>query len=118
MSETPIEIITDWQIGSSFTIKGTLYKKQFQNNGTVLLFEPESLLRYTHLSSLSRLPDSAENYTVFDFRLTQSQGSTSLTLTINNFPTETIYKHLAFYWNVTLELLKRFIEARESTDIS
>jgi hypothetical protein len=35
---------------------------------------------------------------------------TRLTVTVSNFPTETIYKHLAFYWNVTPVILKRMIE--------
>ena len=36
---------------------------------------------------------------------------TELTLTLSNFTTETIYKHLNFYWNTTLEVLKNFIES-------
>jgi hypothetical protein len=38
------------------------------------------------------------------------QDQTSLTLTINNFPTETIYRHLDFYWRTTLVMLKKFTE--------
>ena len=34
----------------------------------------------------------------------------SLTLTITNFPTEAIYKHLDFYWRTALEVFKRFVE--------
>jgi uncharacterized protein YndB with AHSA1/START domain len=110
MSEIPLEVITDWQVGDSFIIRGTMYKKPFENTGTVIAFEPQRLLEYTHLSSLSKLTDNPENYTKLSFRLTPADDTTELTLIISNFPTETIYKHLAFYWNVTLELLKRFIE--------
>ncbi len=110
MSETPIEIVTDWKIGSPVIIRGALYKKGFENRGTVLAFVPGERLMYTHLSSLSRLPDSPESYTVFDFLLEPMETSTLLVLTIHNFPTDTIYNHLAFYWNVTMELLKKFIE--------
>ena len=110
MAETEIDIITDWKVGHPFVIRGNLHGINFENTGTVLQFEPEQILQYSHLSSLSRLPDKPENYSVVEFRLAPVENQTALTLSVNNFPTESIYKHLAFYWNVTLEILKRLIE--------
>ena len=110
MSETPIEIITNWKVGEPITIQGDWYHSRFENKGVVLQFEPERILEYSHLSSLSRLPDQVENYSVIRFALTPLEDGTELTITLSNFPTEVIYKHLAFYWNVTLVLLKKFIE--------
>ena len=110
MFDSEINILTDWQVGAPIVIRGNFNGKDFENNGTVLRFEPEELLQYSHLSSTSRLPDLPENHSVLDFRLTPGESQTSLTLTLSNFPTESIYKHLAFYWNVTLEVLKRLIE--------
>ena len=69
MSEAVTDIITDWQVGSPVIIEGQVYKKIFQNKGIVLANEPEKLLEYTHLSSLSRLPDVAENHCHFRFSL-------------------------------------------------
>ena len=110
MAETEIDISTDWKVGHPFVIRGNLHGINFENTGTVLQFEPEQILQYSHLSSLSRLPDKPENYSVVEFRLAPVENQTALTLSVNNFPTESIYKHLAFYWNVTLEILKRMIE--------
>ena len=110
MSETEIHIITDWKVGSPFTIRGNLHGIKFENKGKVLQFEPEKVLQYTHLSSISRLPDKSENYSSFEFRLAPLENQTTLTLTLGIFPTESIYKHLVFYWNVTLEILKRMVE--------
>src|SRR6266498_4554712 len=62
MSETEINIITDWNIGSPILIGGHLHGIKFENKGKVLQFEPEKILQYSHLSSLSRLPDKSENY--------------------------------------------------------
>jgi uncharacterized protein YndB with AHSA1/START domain len=112
MFETEINIITDWKVGNPIVIRGNLDGKKFENNGTVLQFELEKILQYSHLSSLSRLPDKPENYSVLGFRLTPTENQTTLTRTLSNFPTESIYKHLAFYWNITLEVLKRMIEER------
>jgi len=113
MSESEIEIITDWQVGKPFLIRGKLHGIKFENTGRVLQFEPEKLLEYSHLSSLSRLPDKPENYSVIAFSIAPSEDQTTLTLTASNFPTESIYKHVAFYWNVTPEILKRMLESEE-----
>ncbi|MBS1687619.1 MAG: SRPBCC domain-containing protein [Bacteroidetes bacterium] len=110
MSETPLDIITDWKVGNTITIRGDWYKAGFENKGIVLEIELERLVKYSHLSSLSRLKDKPGNYTVLEFRLTPKDAQTSLTLTLSNFPTEAIYKHFAFYWSVGLELLRKFAE--------
>lgn len=112
IGETEINIITDWQVGNPLILRGRLHGIRFENKGTVLQFEREKILQYTHLSSISRLPDQPESYSILEFRLTPlgNQNHTSLTLTVTNFPTETIYKHLAFYWNVTLEIIKKLVE--------
>jgi len=105
-----INISTDWKVGSPMVIRGNMNGKDFENNGTVLQFEPEKTLEYSHLSSTSRLPDQPKSYSIIEFRLQPMEDLTTLTLKVSNFPTESIYKHLAFYWNVTLEVLKRMIE--------
>lgn len=110
MFETEIDIITDWKVGSPITIRVDWYKTQLENKGIILAFEPNKHLKYSHLSSLSRLPNTIENYSIIDFSLTEEENQTALTITLSNFPTEAIYKHLAFYWNITLELLKKLIE--------
>ena len=110
MAEADIDILTDWQVGAPFIIRGSLHGIKFENRGTVVQFDPEKRLCYTHLSSISRLPDVPESYSVLTFELTSLEDQTALTLTVSNFPTETIYKHLAFYWNVTLGILKKRIE--------
>lgn len=108
-----INISTDWKVGSPMVIHGNMSGKNFENHGTVLQFEPEKTLEYSHLSSTSRLPDQLESYSIIEFSLQPLQDLTILTLTVSNFPTESIYKHLAFYWNVTLEVLKRKMENRQ-----
>ena len=57
--EMRIGIITDWKVGSPIIVKGRHNNVDFENKGTVLHFEPNSILRYSHLSSVSRLPDKA-----------------------------------------------------------
>lgn len=108
--ELNLEVVTDWQVGSPVIMKG-FHHVRFENHGTVLQVQPNTFLKYTHLSSISQLPDSPENYTRVAFRLSPSDdGTTSLNVELENFPTESIRRHLDFYWRVTIEVLKRFIE--------
>ena len=107
--EMEIDIITDWKVGGPVLIKGFHHIK-FENRGTVLHFEPDKVLQYNYLSSLSRLPDQIENYVAIEFRLTPKGIQTVLTITLSNFATETIYLHTDFYWKATIEILKKFVE--------
>jgi uncharacterized protein YndB with AHSA1/START domain len=107
--EMEIEVTTDWKVGNPIMIKGFHHIK-FENKGSVLQFEPNSRLKYDYLSSISRLPDKAENHTILEFRLTPLEKQSSLKLILSNFPTEAILKHVDFYWGTTLEILKKVIE--------
>lgn len=107
--EMNIEVITDWTVGSVIVIKG-FHHIEFQNRGRVLRFEPGRLLQYNYLSSISRLADKPENYTSIEYGLVPSGNQTVLTVTVANFPTETIFKHLNFYWLSTPGILKDAIE--------
>jgi len=100
-------ITTDWQVGSPIRMQGNLHGIAFENSGTVLHYEPEKLLQYTHLSSLSQLPGRPEDFCQLAFSLTANAKETILTLTITNFPTVAIFKHLEFYWRVALLSLKK-----------
>jgi uncharacterized protein YndB with AHSA1/START domain len=104
-----LEIITDWRVGSPITIKG-FHHEFFVNKGTVLRFEPYQVLKYNYLSSLSHLPEEPQYFTSIKFRLIPVQGQTQLTITLRNFPTFEIFKHLDFYWNGTLVVLKNWLE--------
>ncbi len=116
MAETDIDILTDWQVGSPFTIRGSLHGIKFENRGTVLQFDPEKLLCYSHLSTISRLPDAPESYSALAFELVPLEDQTVLTVTVRHFATETIYKHMAFYWNVTPGILKKLIEQQNDDE--
>jgi len=85
-------------------------KVPFENKGFILHSNQAKRFSYTHLSSLSGLKDLPQNYSIVDFNIVSGSPETILELRLSNFPTESIYKHLVFYWNTTLGLLKTFIE--------
>ena len=110
MIDSELQIITDWQTGSPIIFRGSLHWIDFENKGTILLLDPYRVFQYNYWSTFSGLPDVPKNYTVVGFALNPSENETALTLTLSNFPTEIIYKHLDFYWTVTLDILKRLCE--------
>lgn len=114
MSEFDLTITTTWEPGSPFVTRGDMHGILFEATGTVLIFETEHVLTYSHLSSLSQLADEPGNYCILEFRLAPVNNDTELTLTLRNFPTESIYRHMVFYWNVALGLLKRFAEEQSA----
>jgi uncharacterized protein YndB with AHSA1/START domain len=112
-AEMKLEVLTDWKINSPILIRG-FHHLAFENRGFILQYDKEQRLSYSHLSSLSRLPDLPENHTVLEFILTPSDRQTLLTLHIRNFPTETIRKHLEFYWRSTMVSIKRSAEQKDT----
>jgi uncharacterized protein YndB with AHSA1/START domain len=112
--EMQLDIDADWRAGGPFVVRG-FHHVRFENRGTVRTFEPERTLEYTQLSSVSRLPDVPESYCVLSFALAPQGDGTSLTLTLRDFPTHTIYKHLDFYWRTTLEILKQLVERNDGS---
>ena len=104
-----LEIETSWKINTPISIRG-FHQVNFENKGIILKYAREQLLSYSHLSSVSRLPDSIENYSVLEFVLIRINEQTTLTINISNFPTESIQKHLEFYWRVTIYKIKEYAE--------
>jgi uncharacterized protein YndB with AHSA1/START domain len=109
--DTGVEVETSWVVGAPIIVRG-FHHAHFVNTGTVLGFEPNEMLRYSHLSSLSRLPDTPQNHSIVELRLAPVAGGTSVAVALSGFPTESIFKHLDFYWRGTLMILKRFVEQR------
>lgn len=111
-----LKVHTDWKVNSPILIAGFHHVK-FENRGVVLIYDKERRLSYSHLSSVSRLPDKPENYSILEFVLTPTDNRTQLTLAIKNFPTESIFKHLAFYWKATVITIKGTVESRTTEGI-
>lgn len=109
--EMSIEVETDWTVGGPIVVHG-FHHVHFENAGTVLEFEPMARLAYTHLSSLSRLPDVPDNHTTLEFTLGAIGDTASLTFVATGFPSDVIFKHLQFYWSGTLEILRQHVERR------
>lgn len=107
--EMNLKVQTNWELNAPIYFRG-FHHIQFENKGIVFKYIREQRLSYSHLSSVSRLPDKIDNYALLEFVLTLINNQTNLTINISKFPTGTIQKHLVFYWRGTIHKLKRQAE--------
>jgi uncharacterized protein YndB with AHSA1/START domain len=101
-----------WQPGSAITFTGTLNNRPYQDRGTVLVCEPERVLRYSHWSSWSRRVDSEETRTVITLTVTaEDDAETVLEVRHDNLTSDGTLGHASFFWRNALADLKILTES-------
>ena len=101
---------TTWKPGSAITFSGSLEGMTYRDKGSVLKFEPEAILQYTHWSKWSRIPDTPANYSIVTLTVEPADSATLLAVRHENFATEEMYRHSKSHWETTLPVLKQMIE--------
>ena len=102
---------TDWKVGGPITWTGEWKGRPYVDKGTVLAYEPERLLRTTHWSPLGGSEDTPENYHTVTYELAGEGGTTTLTLTQDNNPTQAEADAMAENnWGPVLRVLKETAE--------
>jgi uncharacterized protein YndB with AHSA1/START domain len=104
------EVTTDWQVGSPITYKGIWQGKAYEDKGKVLEIEPGRLMVSTFWSSLSGLPDIAENYKTVRYELTAEGNATELTITQDNNNSQEEADHSEQNWKMVLDGMKKLLE--------
>ena len=104
------EVTTDWRVGSPITYKGSWEGNTYEDKGKVLQVEPGSLLVSTYWSSMSGLPDVADNYKTVRYELAPQGGGTRLTIIQDNNATHEEAVQSEQNWKMVLEGIKKLIE--------
>ncbi|MDV8146207.1 SRPBCC domain-containing protein [Arthrobacter sp. B10-11] len=104
------QLTTTWQVGEPVTFAGEWKGKSFQDKGIVLENRHEELLRITHYSPLTGLPDEPENYHTVEYRLDESPDGTRITITQGNNKSESEAEESAKLWEMVLGNLKELLE--------
>ena len=105
-----VDTETDWRVGGPLVHRGEYQGTPYEDKGTVLTFEPPRLLRHTHWSSASGLPDADEHYQTVSCSLSEVEGATRLTITEINLPSEDAAKTSEQGWAAALEQLRQLLE--------
>ena len=102
---------SDWSVGSPITWSGEMGGTSYQDKGRILAFEPGTRLQHTYWSSMTGDPDEPEYYKTVTYDLSEVDGSTQVTLTQDNNPSqEAADEMVAKGWAPILEGLKGVVE--------
>lgn len=109
--------ISEWKEGRPIVFKGEWEGKTYEDKGTILIIEPNKLLRYNYWSSMSGIEDKPENYQEITYELFEEEGDTMLQVTQKNIPDEKMKEHSLQNWRTVLNNLKTVVE-KKSADLT
>ncbi len=106
------EVVSEWRTGSAIVWKGEWQGKRYEDKGKILELQPGRLIRYTHFSPLSGLPDVPASYHMVTVELSDIGGGTRVSLTQDNNATEQAREHSEKNWTMMLDALRKVVEDR------
>jgi uncharacterized protein YndB with AHSA1/START domain len=107
-----VDTESDWNPGSGLVHRGEWQGKAYEDKGEILRIEPPRLLVHTHWSDMSGVPDDPENYQEVTWALEEQDGSTELTVSERNLPSEEAKSTSQEGWRSALTALKNVVEDR------
>src|SRR3954468_18520599 len=102
---------SDWKEGSPITFTGEFNGHSYHEKGTILQYQSERLLQYSHWSDLEQLPDLQENYRNWTFRIESGSPSVVLSVVEDNIPDEDKRARSDEFWSGVLTTIKRIVES-------
>lgn len=105
-----VDTETDWAVGSPIVHRGEYQGEPYEDRGTIVEVEPGRSLVHTHWSPVSGLPDRPENYQEVTWSLSERDGSTELTVSEVNLPSEQAKTVSEEGWHGALNALKELLE--------
>ena len=110
------EVESEWMEGSPIIWKGMWKGKEYKDKGVILKLEPKHVIRYSHFSPLSGLPDIPENYHTVTVRLTRKGNQTRISLSQDNNPTAEALEDSEKNWGMMLARMKELLEERKDKE--
>lgn len=104
------QVQTNWQPGSPIVWKGEYNGHHYEDKGEVLDVAPNRLLRMTHFSPMTGLPDKPENYHTLTYEIAEHGGTTHISLTQDNNGSEAEAQRATANWAAMLDGLKKTVE--------
>lgn len=103
-------LTSDWKVGDAITWEGNIHGTPFVNKGTVLVYQPYSLLKYSFWSGMGGDADTPENYSEVTYELSEHEDGTELRYTRENIPTIIEQQIFQTHIGSMLESIKKVIE--------
>jgi uncharacterized protein YndB with AHSA1/START domain len=103
-------VTSSWREGDPVTFEGEWQGKSYQDKGTVLEARPNELLRITHYSPLSGLPDEPGNYHTVEYGLEAVAEGTRVSIIQGNNRSDDEAAESEKLWSTVLGNLKGYLE--------
>ena len=103
-------VASTWREGDPVTFTGEWKGKAYEDRGIVLENRPNVLLRISHCSPLSGLPDVPENYHTVEYRLSPRTEGTGVTIVQGNNRDDAEAEESSVLWDMVLGNLKEYLE--------
>ncbi|MBV8965636.1 MAG: SRPBCC domain-containing protein [Mycobacteriaceae bacterium] len=104
------QVQTDWRPGSPIVWRGEYNGNRYEDKGEVLEVDENRLLRVTHFSPMSGLPDTPENYHTLTYTLDERADGTRVSLSQDNNASQDEADRATANWRAMLEGLKSTVE--------
>jgi uncharacterized protein YndB with AHSA1/START domain len=104
-------VVSDWREGSPIVWRGEWKGKPYEDKGEIVRIEPGRMLRYTHWSPLSGLPDLPENRHTVTVELEGQGACTRVSLSQDGNRTGEERAHSEENWKKMLDGLKKVAES-------
>jgi len=105
-----VDLVSDWQVGSSVTYRRVWEGKPFEDKGKIVEMEPNKTMKASYWTAFSGREDKPENYDMVTYELAEEEGVTTLAVTQeNNFSQEEVDR-AAKNWAGVLENIKKMLE--------
>lgn len=105
------EVVSTWQKGDTVIYKGQWDGHPFEDRGTILEIAPGRFLQLSFFSASSGLEDRPENHNLITYEICpQEDGSTGLSVTQDNNPSQSAADFAAENWEMTLNQIKFLLE--------
>ncbi len=105
-------VTSEWRKGSPIMWKGEYQGKAYEDKGVIIEIEAGRVLKYSHFSPLSGLPDKPENYHDVTIELAEEGHATRVSLSQDNNPNEEAREHSEKNWETMLTGLKKYVESQ------
>jgi uncharacterized protein YndB with AHSA1/START domain len=103
-------VTSTWLPGEPVTFEGEWQGKPYRDKGTVLEARPNELLRITHYSPLSGLPDEPDNYHTVEYGLEPVGEGTRVSIVQGNNRNDGEVAESEKLWGMVLANLKEYLE--------
>jgi len=104
------ETISDWKVGSEIIFQGDYENMKYRDQGIIKIFDIGNTFQYTYFSSFSELENVPENYNLITYSLSESDGTTVLSLKQDNIRSKKAYDHAEKSWDYVLAQIKEMAE--------